>query len=360
MVQKDLKPTDGLFGFITDIQSAGDSYMTNHYKNIGKVAEWLPMTHIIDGGDFIMGNEEKEKTVELLRNYSRLVHKNNIPYLVAKGNHDDNGFYATTHGTLPEDLITDEEWYALVTKYNERYKNVVVDKDNPAGGYCYIDAEVSKIRTIVVNVCDVPYKDSDGNPYKDDTGKAKYNAMQNYAIREQQLKFVREALKCADKSDCHEWGIIVCMHFPDAVTINNNCLFSMLASKCGLPGYSENKNYTYKYEHDDFGVGVSEDDPFEYNFYDYRGDVIAVISGHKHYDTSGKIWNNFTSIIVDSSYPDGNDNRDSRPIGTVDEDCFDIVRVDREEKKVYCYRFGGLGNLTERRRSYDYTTTVGE
>ena len=346
-VLPNIKPSDYLAGYITDIQSDGQSYMLNHYKNIVNVSKKLPLNFILDGGDFISGNSKKAKTVQLLKDYAQIVNENDIPYLIAKGNHDDNGFYATQTGRKYDDLITDEEWHSLVTKYYERHSNVVTDKDNPTGGYCYIDDETSKIRTIVVNVCDIPY-------IKNADGTAKYNAMENYAIREQQLLFIRDALMCSDKENPSEWGIIVTMHFADYATINFKCVIEMLMSKCGK-GYIGNQTYCTT------NVGYHPAAPEEfvanvdYNFDNNRGDVICIITGHKHIDNENgeKIYGNITLINTDSSLPLKSDYRPAREIGTVDEDCFDIVRVDRTEKKIYCYRFG-----YGKDREFNYNTYI--
>jgi hypothetical protein len=135
----------------------------------------------------------------------------------------------------------------------------------------------------------------------------------------------------------------------------------MLMSKCGKAYtgeqiYTTNVNdYNTKYDNSEFAAEVT------YNFDSNRGDVICVLAGHTHTDntegTDGRgdnvISGAITQIITESSLPMPNEDGEDRTVGTVNEECFDIIRVDRTDKKIKCYRFGKGSD-----REFSYTTTV--
>ena len=311
-----LKPNSLLLGFITDIQIDGKE---NNYSNIGEISKILPISFIADGGDFINGDKSKK---EILNNLylagNRGYNSAKVPYIITKGNHDDNGFYYNTHGKKFEDLINSNEWYNRTLKYLERNPRVIFDTENIQGGYCYIDDIASKVRTIFINVCDIPY-------IRKEDGSAKYTAMNDYGIREKQLNFIAKAMKLDDKENPNEWGLLFVSHFIDYSVKNMDMVTNMIIKKRSGEKFTQHSDY------EDFSADVTMD------FTGHKGEVIGFLCGHTHTDGVDTFLGGTLTVITSiSSMPDGED----RILGTKTEDSFNIVTINRNEKKIYFTRFG--------------------
>lgn len=68
-------------------------------------------------------------------------------------------------------------------------------------------------------------------------------------------------------------------------------------------------------------------------------EVICIFNGHTHTDGDGKMWG-MKFITTGSSLPDSSDAVPDRGLYTKNEDLWDIMTIDRTNRKIYATRFG--------------------
>lgn len=317
-----------VFAFITDQQSSFNEdkshNMLENYTNVNYLADYIPYSFIANGGDFISGYSSKENVIEELKQYAKLTFETTrVPYMITRGNHDDNSQYTLSNGRQYTDLITPLEWYKNVIKYAERFHQFVWDNDNREGGYCYIEDENAKIRYIFLNAYDTP-------AIRNADGTHKYNCMENPAFSDKQVQWIaHKALNFLNKDKPNEWAVIAFCHYLHGASKNYTHIINIIDS------FKKGTKYEGSTNIEDFSSNVSVDFTEQ-----GQGEFITVISGDTHEDRGFHILNDIVPIITrTSSLPDGWLGI-SRPIGTDQQDAFDIMVVDRENKLIKTTRFG--------------------
>lgn len=105
-----------------------------------------------------------------------------VPYMLIKGNHDENDKFDEHHdlsASFPENEFEGIMWLAL-------YKQKGVHYISRQHGVCYYD--VDDLRFISVNTSDLPY-------YLDAQGRKKYDVKLTLAVREDQIEEIIEILE---------------------------------------------------------------------------------------------------------------------------------------------------------------------
>ncbi len=318
------------------------NYSSNHptlsnIEKMGQLQNLANVDFVANLGDFVVGNEEKQTTVSSLKTLVDKVEKeSDAPVLNVRGNHDDNGWY--TYGNYggsnkPDEIINDKEWHDLVL--SNLPDNFVFDKNNPYGGYGYIDHEKSKTRIFMLNSSDIPYIENEDGSYR-------YNSYTGHAFSDYQLDFVADALHFSDKESPNEWAALFLTHVPlDTSTLDNErfggkdalirgheyMLSIITAYKNGTSfkasGYVNNPAAVND-RAQDFSVSVDVD----YSDKGY-GEVIAFMSGHAHS-------NNYTNKAgLKNSLSCG-----YTFIGTVASESFTNYVIDRDTNTISAFSYG--------------------
>lgn len=323
------------FMFVTDTHGNNDIE--------DKVARETAMMHIlaseyrfdcaIDGGDWINNNRDIESVKDYIKWRNELLLRMDVDWLLTQGNHDSN--YLTddgiTYPTLEQDF-----WGGIYRPHSEKY---ISDLSQSKPLHYFVDYPNQKIRVIVMNAFD---SNSD-------------ESYQYYGYRRKQVEWLaNKALDFSNKIDKHEWAVVMTSHMGDRVEIS---------SYYGLVGGFRNEvpvNNILK----SFNLGTTFDvdildDIDNVATVNFTGDftnqgameVIMWVYGHSHYDILHKPadvnWWYFNSASSHPSVRSDNsdmivpyDRPEPRTLGTVNEFLFNVISIDRFNRKVKIVRVG--------------------
>ncbi|MBQ7133952.1 MAG: metallophosphoesterase family protein [Ruminococcus sp.] len=314
-----------------------DAEKLENIKKIGELESKVDIDYVANLGDFVFGNEDKETTLSSLKKVIKTTDENILaPVLNVRGNHDDNGWYSLEGhgGTMQKDeIINDEEWYNLAMK--SAGEDFVINKNNPYGSYGYIDHEDSKIRVFMINSCDFPYVlESDGTTYR-------YNSYQCYAISNEQLNFVADALKFSDKENPNEWAALFLTHVPFDTTNDNGYRFGAPDSLIRghqqllsiISAYRKGTSYSYIGSTNNAALGEKAEDFYVDVDVDYSekgvGDVICFVNGHIHADNMSQAVGYKNSLSHGYTY-----------LGLIGSDSFETLVINREKGTIKAFKYG--------------------
>ena len=212
-----------------------------------------------------------------------------IPFYVAKGNHDGNVNSTSTPEEVNTNGLTKSQYYTL---FQNRLPARVVDDANPFGGYYYMDYDEQKIRVIVLNDFETPQV-NDGIDHSAD-----------------QCSWLYDTLDSLESG----WYVIILSHYITSYRYNVGTILDAFVHK-GETRTAEDTGITYS-----FDAAAN-------------GTMIAHIYGHTHNDQfdDNRGWNR---IGVQRGYADENE------FGTTDEFCFSIFTVDISDATLYETRIG--------------------
>ena len=345
---------------------------------MGNLANEYKANFIVNLGDCIAGKDSKSNAINALNTLvTETRNSTNVPVFFARGNHDDNGWYSYEYGgTYQEDeIINDVEWNQIVNNGG----NIVKDTNNPNSNYFFYDDEKSKIRVFILDTEDFPYyidykpigknginslnwdngeyfiKDNDNyiliskEEYESYSTKPqlylysyRYSSYgSGHAIRNAQLNFVANNLYSMND----DWAALFLMHVPldtskndaerfgtrDALIRNHDILLSIInayknGTKCVLNGDGG-------YITDDIFMDESGDFSYDVNV-DYtakgKGEVIAFISGHTHWNNTNNEIGFKTSLSYGYRYIS---------IGACD---FSSIIINRENSTISVVRYGDV------------------
>lgn len=285
-----------------------------------------PLDFFAHFGDWLIGdrNSTIEDSIEYFeeQNAKFAVGVRDVLNIRMNGNHD----------ALPynkDGVFTATQLFSYIGKWNG--KDVVTEYGNVERNYGYVDFERQKIRVIFLNTSDL----------KGDTIPAIGTPITNeHRISSAQLNwFANTALKMTNKSDATDWGIVLCSHAP--ITWNNNLwkMFTILQKhENGASGTIKN----------DDGVVVN------YNFTsENKAKLIAYFHGHVHcFKVEDYVIGSTTIPRIsipnacngrENEYPAntwGEDTTYPKTANTSKDTTFNIVTIDRENRKIYCTNYG--------------------
>ena len=290
------------FLFVTDMHWEGNA------GNTVKVANYLRseigFENLYFGGDFMNGNYNLRVAAQTASSWLRTMETYKGKWYAVRGNHDQNGSwrpYSLDH------VWTDAEYYQNILQY----------ADNPDTSedklYSYIDDTDAKIRYYFL----FDYSHGLTKTDVDTSTKPGVNAV-SY---EEQLVWMQETAKNLEEG----WGIVVVEHRmfnnPDA---NGNNVLTEFA-KALIPVLNE---------------------------IDKTNEVIAVLSGHTHFEATHLTEGGYYIIAIPHDGDPGTVNNyyTERLIpGTNTEQRMEYIQIDRENKKIYLTRIGTGVN-----REFDY------
>lgn len=274
---------------------------------------------IVDGNTTI--NRQKRDLYDLI---SLVREAKTTSVLISKGNHDDNSWYAYKNNLGLDSVISPEEWYSYVVNPLRVQYPMVLDENNIAGGYYYIDYPLHKIRVINLNTNDVTCMlDEDGKIIK------KYCGHWNLGIREKQLKWMTDVLKFNEPG----WAVMFMSHDfllkkdDSEEQLRNGCLAWEI-----IMAYKDGKNGIVKSDERYFEAEVSYD--FTQN---KSNEVLPYLYGHIHKDIEDVV-NGIVTIGTKNAL--GTHERDWDDINLEIDGGWDCIFIDRKNRILQSRRYG--------------------
>ena len=297
----------------------------NAYKEIAKRAH---IDKLLLGGDYTNEGCKEYKSDCFRELRARL---DGLNYYPVHGNHDDGTIWdkAYIKAEKSTNHLSHSELYKLF--YNHLPSiGAEFDKDNHSLYYMYND-KISKIRYICIDSVDVPY-------IYDENGKLKYHGQWMFAMSQKQINWlINTALKFEEEG----WWIVFVLHgvpYPNAEREKLTNLFKYITvimdiADCYKKGEDIHSDY---YEGDLYNRVDAEFSKY------IRGEIISFVVGDHHADvvqySKAGIPYIFTANAV--MYYSGTATAVPRTDGKKSEILFDIMTLNKKERKIYITRVG--------------------
>lgn len=340
-VQPQITGADLNLAMITDThdrtQPGGNYYGPNGFWHVQEqhwLAGELPIDWRVHLGDVIDGSEPSVLSLWRLKNIMRDYRASHIPFVVAKGNHDDNDKYAEKN---PRFSGSFHPWV-----FNEVvYRPMAAQMHGltvTAHGLSVFDH--NGIRVITVNTSDVPVRWFNG--------RKNYDMKKTLAVTAAQMQELAAALEGAGNRD-----VLIMSHAP-AMT------------RSGKPGLRYNGRQFHELlwafnqklrghvnfaPHPDFGGSVN------FDFTNTTGTIIAAVAGHWHTEedfTVNGVHYNLNNVSAVMGKRKANTTRFNRRldrrIGTPSEYAGYVLSVDVKARRFNVYGYGAASAV--RRFSY--------
>lgn len=241
-------------------------------REMTEFSEYIGMDLLALTGDLVDGNTTIKRQYRDLYDLVSLVRKaKTTSVLISKGNHDDCSWYAYNNRLDASNWLSCEDWYTHVINPIRVQYPIVLDEENIAGGYYYIDYPLHKIRVININT-------SDNTTSVNSSGliDKEYCGHWRFGITENQLKWLTKALTFREEG----WSVLIMSHeflIPynetEGIVHNGEAAWDMLKA----------------YKNNGKGEINSEDINFKamltYDFTKNRSnDILLYMFGHVHRD----------------------------------------------------------------------------
>ena len=302
------------------------AYANTSLLSAGKTAENMNLDAVYLAGDLIASSNtltRKEGEASLLICNDDV--KSQDRRIVVKGNHDANGH--TQESTQQYSwTVPNGAFYRCCLANLEKNPNVVWGSRVDA--YYYVDYPERKVRVICLNTSDT------GSEITNE-GNLKYDSLSVCGLRQAQVSWlVDTAMDMSGKSD---WHVAVFMHIAvnSGVTDNYPSVQNASAIDGIFKAFKNGSNY-----HASYTDNVNTDGLFtidvQANFATQGATpFIGVFAGHVHNDQL--VTDGYTTVTATESLSRGKTNRDNY---TYNEIAYDVVNVDRSNRKVYLKRIG--------------------
>lgn len=318
------KNCDDAFFFITDLHTPSNRCVSG--RILAKLIAETGVKKVLCGGDLTEafgGKASVDRTVADYREqWVATVERAGGEFYPAKGNHDftikdsptaQSGF--TYDGKSAHDILMDT---AAVRA------NAVTNPDDPEACYYYVDCQESRMRYIVADTTDSIRTDRT------------YWAVQ-YGIGERQLSWLAEKAFSTIPSG---WGALVMHHIPvTGIASGEDGNLTLFAPWRNLLEAYQNRSKA--------SVGGKA-----YDFSCAHGRIICSLTGHEHAERQtfqNGLWH--ITEPCDAAYSDyivGSlpwcRNLPTKEKGTVYEQTFDAIHIDRRNDVLHFTRIGGGGN----------------
>ena len=322
-------PDTFTFAYATDIH-----YIRNHpflftgyykVKEMVEFSKYIGLDLIALTGDIVDGNVKIESQERDIYDIISLVKDaKSTSVLISKGNHDDCSWYAYQNNLGIEAIITPELWYSYAVNPIRVQYPIILDEENIAGGYYYIDYPMQKIRVINLNTNDIPcIVNEKGTFDKECCGQWRLG------ISEKQLLWLSKVLKLTEPG----WAVIFMSHdfLVNAKDENEQVKNGIQAWEIIL-GYKNGTNGIVKNSEKDFEANV------EFDFRDNKSnDILPYLYGHVHKDTK-KIQDGI--VAVSTKNINGDIGKPWYDDNVVVDGCWDCMIINRKQRELQIKRFG--------------------
>ncbi len=269
------------------------------------------INQVIGGGDFVTAwlsdADGKQGLIDDMEEADALFA--GIPLIKTPGNHE------WAFGGRNQYGISEAEMYEYWYKKDIENTGAVKNNNGDPTTYCYLDDTANKIRYINLNVMDYELDMNEDGSMKNGGQNPK---TYDYRMSAEQVAWLKNtALKVPDD----EYGVIIFTH----IAVWNQEEASVMIDKVGYRTEAREVVEGYMKKTGDYA--------------DYKGQFIGWFSGHEHYDHMTKI-GNFTQTISNGDGTPVTSGMPNRPVNTIDEQCFDVVTIDKANRQVYLTRIG--------------------
>ena len=311
VLEEEIGADGDIFGFITDIHEPSNSM--NSPALLGEIKKRTNVKILVDGGDNAYGSSSVTNTLSKCKEEIRAVTQSFTKHfgtgiLKIVGNHDNNGYGATYQG---QELLSKQAEYSLMMKAQENI--AVFNQNDKLGMYSYFDNVEQKIRYILLSTEEI-------------------DAVRHGFSVNQTSWLINTALNLPSSG----WSVAVFTHQPISESGSFRFIRNVLTAL--------NAGTTYSY-HDTEIAGA------EYHFEcDFTGDkqanVLFCASGHIHKDTMQIVG----GIVYFTTTCDAHYNDDyahlgyNRDVGTIYEQAFDIIAINKNIKRIDLVRVGAGSN----------------
>lgn len=280
-------------------------------------------------GDIVDGNTTLQRQYRDLYDVISLVRQaKTASAVICKGNHDDNAWYTYTHQLPIENMIDKKQWFNHVTNPLRVSFPIVLDSENPDGGYYYVDDSFHKIRIINLNTNDLPV-------IPDEKGQISRKICGQWVmgLQQRQLQWLAESLQFSEPG----WSVMLMSHMcpflPTDEPIHNGDLVRQLllayrnGQKGTLTGYSELLPAKVSF---DFSANRSHD-------------LLPYFYGHIHEDTV-TVCDGITAIATRNLLGKNPGSQfgawDTDGTDAIFNGSWDCVLIDRQRQLVTIKRYG--------------------
>lgn len=299
---------------------------TNSSLLIKRILEKCNIKHLLHLGDFIVDRGNKEDSMDnLLYSVGRYRNLGGL-FLPVIGNHDD----AVYSGSLAQTIVKGEQYSEIF----RHLRNEVVYGDT--GTYYYHDDLFHKTRYIFLDALDMPYVDNSGDGAAD---------LVRLGYAQTQVDWLANNALNVPSDD---WNVIVASHAPPytepdvnrggAIPMNSDIVMNIIEAFKNAEPFTATKVYPSHETYYDLDV--------DYDFSNQTGEVVATLFGHIH-DDHLLYWNDNIPVLV--TINEGSNQRPGalpKVPNTTDELAFEVITVDKSNRKGYVTRIG-LGENRE-------------
>lgn len=313
--------------FATDMHYTRNSAL--HIPGLYKLKEMIGFSKYVGvdllgiGGDIVNGNTTIDKQYSDIYDMTAEIRKSKTTSVViAKGNHDDCSWYAFKNGLGEKGTVNQEQWYSHVINPLRVNFPMVIDKNNPTGGYYYIDYPSYKIRVININTSDYPILINESGNFV----SKEFVGQWCLGMQEKQLDwFANVALKLNEEG----WSALLFSHSCPLsdISIHNRDIFIDI-----IKAFQNNEK----------GCVVGGQDHFKANIsYDFTNnasnDVLFSLCGHKHGDFIN-VEQGITVITTRNLMGDGRDAPWDDP-ENITYGSWDCMLIDKFKRKLISKRY---------------------
>lgn len=295
---------DYSFAFITDIHCRRN---TLHSPALLRdIINKCGIATVLGGGDWNTAYNYTDMGINALTNDFKTLRKyfKGIPMIKTVGNHE------WAYGGFENPYNVSNEWV-----YDWYYRDDEANKNKPIiygenGTYFYQDDLTNKVRYVSVNVMD----------YQSEDEPSENNKIFKFFVSQTQIKWLKEKAFHLPDDD---WQIIVFSHVP-------------------IWTDSDKPEWSSSYIDNAEELEQLVDDFFRKTNYAsaYKGTIVCWISGHTHRDAMLRIKGGVMHIVTNGDLFLQATGSQDRIKGTISEQCFDVLSVNKSERKVYLTRVG--------------------
>jgi hypothetical protein len=301
-------------------------------------------------GDISNGYVGRNKMLTLneIQSVVRPLLNQNIPTLMVVGNHDSNineaSDYSPIENSFVQALTKEEQHHHMIRDAKQKWGYI----SEGSTCYYYMDFPSYKIRVIVLDFIDYPVVGCETIP-----SKLKYNV--GFIFSQKQLEWLHATLKNTPK----DYGLIIAMHaVPDGRHVIGRWEQGINFLPNVIHAYKTGTRYIHSWNGRRYPELATNVD-FDFSENGER-EFICWIGGHAHRRFFSSVHNQvmittsalFTSLASESLYRGRYYPPTLRASGTITQNSFNIIQIDRDLRQIIVTIFGAYrdfdGRITQR------------